>query len=61
MSSKEFYMVRYFGHSTVMFSGHNMERRTKMTFREKLNELHMQNELNSLAHSGCIKSDYSPN
>jgi hypothetical protein len=51
----------HFGHSIVMFSGHNMERRTKMTFREKLNELHMQNELNSLAHSGCIKSDYSPN
>ena len=32
MPSKEFYMVRYFGHSSVTLSGYNMERRTKLTF-----------------------------
>lgn len=49
-------MVRYVGQSNVTFSGRNMERRTKMIFCEKLNELHVKNVLNSLARSGCIKS-----
>jgi len=36
MSSNEFYMVRYFGQSTVTFSGHNVERRTKMSFAKNV-------------------------
>jgi len=61
MSSKEFYMVRYFSQSIVTFSGSQCGTKGENDFCVKLNELHVQNVLHSLARVGCIKWGYSPN
>jgi hypothetical protein len=54
-------MVRYYGQSIVPFSGSQCGTKDENDFCVKLNELHVQNVLNSLARAGCIKWGYSPN